>query len=248
MENTSIALTNNTFNPWMGCTKVSPGCANCYAETMMDKIYQRVKWGKGQERQRTSIQKWKEPLKWQKQAVSSGQRIKVFCSSLADVFDSEVPQAWRDDLWQLIEECQNLDWQLLTKRPENVMSMIPANWVEALPSHIWLGTSVETQQYASRVDVLRSIPAKIRFLSCEPLLGPLQLDLSGIDWVIVGGESGHGHRPMQADWVRSIRSQCLEARAAFFFKQWGGKTSKANGKELDGREWCEFPSLEDQAA
>ncbi len=302
MQNSKIEWTDHTFNPWIGCTKVSPGCANCYAETLMDTRYRRVKWGKGNPRSRTSESYWKLPLKWNKEAEEkiedalhdfaedgyvASARPRVFCASLADWLDDEVPVEWLADLLDIIRCTPNLDWLLLTKRPKNWRSRLMAvcdqflgktvtndqwelmkfvaDWVNgAAPHNVWLGTSVEDQERADeRIPHLLGIPAKVRFLSCEPLLGPVDIQSMsfcancfgdaetqhlddgtpwcaecdsempgyildpitdngpGIHWVIAGGESGPGARPMHPDWVRSLRDQCAEAQVAFFFKQWG---------------------------
>jgi protein gp37 len=254
-----------TFNPWIGCTHVSPGCLHCYAETMMDQRYGRVEWGKGKPRMRTSAANWRKPLTWNKKAASEGIRYRVFCSSLADVFDPEVDDTWRRDLCEVIERTPHLDWLLLTKRPEHVNAMIERAtgrysraWLANYPN-VWIGTSVEDQRRADeRIPELLNIPAKVRFLSCEPLLGRVDLggwiDVcpvclgscetaghysaddgigpcdncngtgkaeSGIHWVIAGGESGHGARPMNVAWARSLRDQCSAAGVPFLFKQWG---------------------------
>jgi protein gp37 len=183
-ENSAIEWTDHTFNPWIGCTKVSPGCTNCYAEDMMDHRYHRVTWGKGKPRVRTSPANWKKPLAWDRACAEAGTRARVFCASLADVFDDEVNPGWRDDLFDLIEQCRNLDWLLLTKRPENAMRMLSCMIIDhdlaerfAGPwSHVWIGTTVEDQQRADeRIPQLLAIPARVRFLSCEPLLGPVDL-------------------------------------------------------------------------
>lgn len=350
----NIEWTDYTFNPWIGCTKVSPGCAHCYAETRDQRFAKGIHWGPGAPRQRTSPANWKLPLKWNRTAIcpSCGsicsttpdaalaaaievgcprcnvplRRPRVFCASLADWLDDEVKIEDLADLLKLIHDTPNLDWQLLTKRPENFfvrvlmagMSMMgyvdgqksdrPENFSDAkedtvesvlgwskgetFPANVWIGTTVEDQQRADeRIPQLLAIPAKVRFLSCEPLLGPVDLELdeplisAGPDgkwdanrtrgdelhWVICGGESGPGARPMHPDWARSLRDQCLAAGVPFFFKQWGewapdrslddgplfvgpnnefadspmqrvGK--KDAGRLLDGREWSEFPKVE----
>ena len=240
MENSNIEWTDHTFNPWMGCTKLSQGCANCYAETLMDKRYGKVKWGPQGQRVRTSAANWRKPLAWNKAAGKAGKRARVFCASLADVFEDKADQLeemdkWRAELFQLIQDTENLDWLILTKRPENVMGMVDAPWYYALPN-VWIGTSVENQEQANkRIPELLKIPAAVRFLSMEPLLGAVDLEnlayeAAGpawagynllIDWVIVGGESGPDARPMHPDWARSIRDQCQEAGVPFFFKQCG---------------------------
>lgn len=225
-ENSSIEWTTHTFNPWIGCTKVSPGCRFCYAEHLMDTRMGRAKWGRGNPRQRTGVLNWEKPLKWDKRAEQSGKKEKVFCSSLADVFDSEVEQSWRDDLFELIENTPNLDWLLLTKRPENIVEMIPSEWsLSGIPDHVWLGTSVENEEQAQkRIPILSGYDSSVRFLSCEPLLSRLEfkgLDLSRIHWIIAGGESGSGARPMHPQWLEALRDTCREEGIPFFFKQWG---------------------------
>lgn len=251
-ENSNIEWTTHTFNPWIGCTKVSDGCKFCYAEQMMDKRYGTVNWGRGNPRKRTSAANWKLPLRWNRQASGATERPRVFCASLADVFDSEVPTEWRDDLWDLIAQTPNLDWLLLTKRPENIGNMIP--WADgqmhnswkahvSMWPNVWLGTSVENQKAADeRIPHLLKVPAKVRFLSCEPLLGPVDLSYyfpktpkrecppeqlpyyfahARIHWVIAGGESGPNARPMHPDYARLLRDQCVAAGVNFHFKQWG---------------------------
>lgn len=275
--NSKIEWTHHTFNPWQGCSKVSTGCANCYAETL-SKRWGKDIWGPGVKRIRTSDAYWKKPLSWNREAEAAGERHRVFCASMADVFEQNDAQPeldeWRFELVELIIRTPNLDWLLLTKRPELVMDTLirvtslvnPFDW---LPSNIWIGTSVENQEQADkRIPELLKIPAAVRFLSMEPLLGPVDLrdengsqwagktGLSGgtdyltgevwqystiygggkwnytiddlddyreprIHWVIVGGESGRGARPMHPDWARSLRDQCVDAGIPFFFKQWG---------------------------
>lgn len=245
-ENSNIEWTDHTFNPWIGCAKVSDGCKHCYAETMMDQRYGRVKWGPQGTRQRTSDANWRKPLSWNRKAKANSRRYFVFCASLADVFeDRPEVDPWRVDLFRLIETTPNLDWLLLTKRPENVMGMIARStgrhadaWL-ADNTHAWIGASVENQKTADeRIPHLLHIPASVRFLSMEPLLGPVSLDqvydhtqsapgsvlwpfYHGINWVIVGGESGPSARPMHPEWVRDILDQCVGANIPFFFKQWG---------------------------
>ena len=218
-ENTKIEWTDHTFNPWIGCQKVSPGCDHCYAEAMMDRRYGRVQWGPHGERSRTSDANWRQPLKWARQV--NGRRPRVFCASLADVFDNKVPKEWCDNLWELINETRQLDWMLLTKRPENIRKMLPKDWGSGYP-HVWLGATTENQQhYDHRWRILSDIPAAIRFISYEPALGPLQLHGNPLpDWVICGGESGARQaRMMDPGWARSVLDQCKGTRIAFFMKQ-----------------------------
>nr|WP_267906673.1 phage Gp37/Gp68 family protein [Luteolibacter pohnpeiensis] len=279
-SSTNIAWCDMTFNPWTGCTKVSPGCANCYAEGW-SKRSGIVKWGMGQPRRRTSEANWKLPLKWNREGhlnyeKRNGYRPKVFCASLADWLDHEVPHGWRVDLLNLIAETPYLDWLLLTKRPESwsarlhecaYASPLAAEWINGNPPpNVWVGTTVEDQARADeRIPLLLEIPAKVRFLSCEPLLGPVTLPyidfpqaweiaksapsaqhdplcsyrksgggilcdcdvltkrsgMDGIHWVICGGESGPGARPMHPDWARLLQQQCEEQGVSFLFKQWG---------------------------
>jgi protein gp37 len=250
MENSKIEWTHHTFNPWIGCTKVSPGCANCYAETLMDTRYGRVKWGKGKPRLRTSADNWRKPKQWNKSATVGRQR--VFCASLADWMDDEVPIEWLQDLLWLIDECKNMDWLLLTKRPENIYPRMMAamngnfdrlrTFAQHMP-HVWLGTSAEDQnRWNSRLPLLTSIEASVHFVSAEPLLGPIDMGIFSPDWLIVGGESGLGARPMEAAWVKSLRDQANRRGTAYHFKQWGGVDKKATGRVLDGRTWDEIPA------
>jgi protein gp37 len=247
-----IEWTDSTFNPWVGCTKVArargapSACDFCYAEKWAKRSGQ-VEWG-NHPRRRTTEAYWRNPLAWNNRArlfqTEHGRRQRVFCASLSDVFDNQVDPSWRADLFNLIRACDELDWQLLTKRPQNIRKMLPVDWGDGYPN-VWLGTSIESDRYTFRADWLRRTPAAVRFLSLEPLLGPLpSLDLEGIGWVIVGGESGPGARPVDPDWVRDLRDRSVDAGVPFFFKQWGGRTPKAGGRELDGRTWDEYPSLD----
>lgn len=242
-----------SFNPWWGCMKVSEGCKHCYAESFARR-YGKAEWGPTAQRVRTSDANWRKPLAWNRKAEQEGQRYKVFCASLADVYEDN-PQLieWRFDLWDLIDQTPHLDWLLLTKRPENIRGKTPLGWFRngSWPANLWIGTSVENQEQADkRIPELVSIPAEVRFLSCEPLLGPVDLtpwlgeqewhqvapgvrSRQGplVDWVICGGESGPQARPMHEDWARALRDQCQAAGVAYFFKQWGqyipvGQTDK----------------------
>jgi len=271
-ENTNIEWADHTFNPWQGCTKVSPGCDHCYAEARQDKRLHVVQWGPGQPRKRTKT--WGDPVKWNKAHAEffaeHGRRQRVFCASLADVFDNEVPPQWRVDLFRLIADTPNLDWLLLTKRIGNAAAMIEQAVAGVLSArqptktpiwpwpNVWLGATIVNQEEADRdIPKLLATPARVRFLSMEPLLGPVDVrrflgeqcregsvphwsgdpdrtmacprcggaelvgGCSGVDWVIVGGESGPGARPTHPDWVRSLRDQCKAAGVPFLFKQWG---------------------------
>jgi protein gp37 len=229
-KDSKIEWTHHTFNPWWGCTKVSPGCKHCYAETWARRIG-RLLWGPKAPRRELSDAYWKQPLVWDAEAKRIDRRRRVFCASMADVFeDRRDLDRHRERLWKLIDETPNLDWLLLTKRPHKVLSLTPygANW----PRNVWLGSTAENQRWLDkRMEELTAIPARVLFLSCEPLLGPL--DFSRwifeaqhgkrrlVDWVIAGGESGHHARPANPEWFSSIRDQCLDARIHFHFKQWG---------------------------
>ena len=240
-ETTDISWAHSTFNPWIGCTKVSPGCDHCYAATLMDERYHRVKWGAGEKRSLTKT--WDQPRAWNRKAAASGAPWRVFCASLADVFDNEVSDLWRFDLGQLIVDTPHLTWMLLTKRIGNVRDALGDFGWDHFPGNVWLGSTIVNQDEAKRdIAKLLDAPAKVRFLSCEPLLGPL--DLRGplatglIDWVIVGGESGPGARPMDPAWPLAIRDQCEAAGVAFHFKQWGPRGVEPT---LDGRMHRAFP-------
>lgn len=251
-ENSKIEWTNHTFNPWMGCTPISPGCANCYAQHLMDRRMGKVRWGSGQPRLRTSPAYWRKPKRWN-QGVP-GQR--VFCASLADWLDEEVPIEWLADLLGLIYDTPNLDWLLLTKRPQNWPSRIQAarrtgrcalDWLlrwqrgEA-PTNVWVGVSAENQErWNERLSWLHQIPARLRFVSVEPMLGPIELVGPRPGWIIVGGESGPKARPMNPGWAQSLCDECREAQVPFFFKQWGGIDKAAAGRLLDGRTWDDIP-------
>lgn len=339
-DQTGIQWCDATFNPWVGCEQVSPGCAHCYAETLVTGRMGRAgTWGSNGVRQRTSEANWRKPLRWARLARdgrlpngepnSDGHRPRVFCASLADVFEErDELDDWRRDLFDLIEQTPELDWLLLTKRPEHAREVLRLGgdiyWGDArvLPN-VWLGVSIEDARHTWRADVLRQIPAAVRFISAEPLLGSLYpkgdddahlgredrvgnvlvpgtrdqglldegeatavrlgvadgrerdpgdhhvaalrldldpdlrhrqhrapLDLTGIDWIIAGAESGHGARPMDEQWVREIRDACLtwgsehgtpETRPAFFYKQNAVNGRKIGLPELDGRQWTEFP-------
>lgn len=225
-DKTKIEWADSTFNPWIGCTRVSPACDNCYAAD-----YAR-RFGKGHlwqgEREVTSNNNWEMPLLWQRGAAKfcakHGRKRRVFCASLADVFDNQVPWQWRDDLWSLVRATPDLDWLMLTKRPQNIAGMLPEDWGDDGYRNVWLGTTVEDQERAdSRIPALLRVPARIRFLSCEPLLGPVNIQrwLDEIDWVIAGGESGKNARPSRPEWFADLRDQCSDAGVPFFFKQWG---------------------------
>lgn len=240
-EQTIIAWTDHTFNPWMGCVKVSAGCANCYAERLThDRMGLRL-WGPGSARQVTKTP-WQNVCRWNAAAAKAGVRRRVFCASLCDVFEEHpTADATRPALWDLIRTCTALDWQLLTKRPHRIAEHLPADWGKGGWPHVWLGTSIEDMRVAERADHLRRIPAVVRFVSYEPALGPLDdLDLAGIDWVIYGGESGPRHRPEDKAWARVMHQKCARAGVAFFHKQSAGVRTEM-GIELDGKIVREYP-------
>ena len=229
-DNSKIEWTDATWNPVTGCTKVSPGCDHCYAEALMDTRWGKVEWGPHGERKRTSDANWKLPLRWARAA--NGTRPRVFCASLADWLDNQVPRSWRTDLWGLIEATPELDWLLLTKRIENYAKLVPWH-ADKIPSNVWLGITAEDQKhYDQRWAVLRQIPATVHFISYEPAIGELY-DITGDviaeggkripDWIICGGESGHGARMMQPEWARAVREACRLQGAKFFMKQMTGK-------------------------
>lgn len=235
-ENSGIEWTTHTFNPWIGCTKVSAACDFCYAEAW-DNRFGGERWGPHAQRTRTKT--WGNPVKWNRQAAESGVRPRVFCASLADVFDNHrsIPDAWRRELWALIRQTPNLDWLLLTKRPQNIERFLPDDWGNGY-QNVWLGATVEDQkEYDRRVRHLTAVPAVVHFLSMEPLQGPVDLrGADGLEWVIVGGESGNHYREAKADWFRSLRDQCASAGVPFLFKQWSGRNQKeikAMGRALD---------------
>lgn len=263
-ENTKIEWCDHTFNPWEGCQKAGPGCDNCYAETRNARFAggTAINWGPGAPRRRTSASNWELPKRWNAQAdafmTQHGRRQRVFCASLADVFDNAVDPQWRADLFALIASTPNLDWLLLTKRIGNVQGMLAElahgsdpdlSLLDMMPlPNVWIGATIVNQTEADRdIPKLLAVPARVRFLSMEPLLGPVTLrevhsDMCEIDaltgdhgvlrplrgrseakvhWVICGGESGPGARPMHPDWARSLRDQCEAAGVPFLFKQWG---------------------------
>ena len=221
-ERTGIAWTDHTFNPWIGCQKVSPGCEICYAEALTNR-HGWTQWGPEGERVRTGADNWKKPLAWNRAAEREGKPHLVFCASLADVFDNQAPEGAREELWDLIRETPGLIWQLLTKRPQNMAEMLPPEWPEGF-GHVWLGMTAENQEeYDRRWPILAETPAVLRFVSYEPALGPLTLLGHGArpGWLIWGGESGPGCRPMEPGWARAIRDECRELAVPVFAKQWG---------------------------
>lgn len=257
-EHSKISWTDHTFNCWMGCTEVSPACDHCYARTLRIRTGHPEEWAGT--RTRTSAGYWRNPLKWNRAAEAAGRRALVFCASLADVFeDHPHVDGWRSDLFDLITDTPWLIWQLLTKRPQNVLGMVPAHWLAPLawPANVWIGTTVEDQQRADeRLPHLVRVPAPVRFLSVEPMLshvdlnhwlvdctdtsrhGPCSPSGAGslIQWVICGGESGPGHRAIDPAWANDLRYQCNAAGVPFWFKQGSGAHpgSRIGDRKLDG--------------
>jgi protein gp37 len=251
-----IEWTDSTWNPVTGCTKVSHGCDNCYAfalaQRRLQDIYKRrppVKPTAANIEDPFAVRLWEnrlnEPLKWRTPR-------RVFVNSMSDLFHADIPESFVRDIFKTMLEADHHVYQVLTKRPSRAARFVERNRDlfrrGIVPEHIWIGTSVENDTVSFRVDHLRTVRCRVRFLSCEPLLGPLGLSLRRIHWVIVGGESGRGYRPINLDWVRAIRDQCVARGVAFFFKQVGGYTPKAGGRVLDGRTWDEFPSLQARAS
>jgi protein gp37 len=229
-ENSKIEWTTHTFNPWIGCTQVSPACDRCYAMVMMDHRYGKVRWGAGEDRVRTSPANWALPKKWNRKAETAGDRPFVFCASLADVFDNEVDERWRADLFDLIEATPHLTWLLLTKRIGNVRKMTnPLAGHRMLPRNAAVGATLENQDVYDRDrmklrEVAELCEPAFTFASIEPMLGPVVLDNNAPDWIICGGESGHGARYMDPQWARSLRDGSQRLNRAFFMKQMTGKT------------------------
>ena len=220
----SIEWTDHTFNPWWGCTKVSSACDNCYAEAWARRLGFEI-WDHGKPRRFLSESYWEQPQRWNKEAALRNVRRRVFCASMADVFEwGKRLSAWRDKLWRLIDETPNLDWLLLTKRPHLVRRLSP--WNDEWPGNVWLGTTAENQRMLSkRLPYLLENPSRVRFLSCEPLLNAVDLTdaLAGdaVQWVIAGGESGVNARPSDPRWIYTIRDDCKTFNVPFHFKQWG---------------------------
>ncbi len=244
--NSKIEWTTHTFNPWWGCTKVSEACKHCYAEAWAKRVGQDV-WGPKPQRRTMSENHWKQPLKWNRDAEGSPERPRVFCASMADVFeDREELIPHRQRLFDLIEETPNLDWLLLTKRPQNVSRL--ARWDSEWPYNVWLGTTVELQTRAEELlPYLEAVPAKVRFISAEPLLGPLSIEHwleTTIDWVITGGESGPRARPASPQWFTGLHAQCMRHETAFHFKQWGD-WAPGDGVNLPAKKRIRQQTVED---
>jgi len=234
--NSSIEWTDATWNPVTGCTQVSPGCDHCYAMAFAERFrgvpdhpYE----------QGFDLRLWPErlalPLQWKKPR-------RIFVNSMSDLFHADVPDEFIRGVFDTMVRADQHIYQVLTKRPQRLARMgATLPW----PRHVWVGVSIESNEFAWRADFLRRVPAAVRFISAEPLIGPIdRLKLDGIHWVITGGESGLGHRPCDPEWVREVRDHCLLEHVAYFHKQWGGRTSKMGGRELDGRTWDDMPVIE----
>ena len=232
-DRTAIEWTDATWNPVTGCTKISPGCKHCYAERLALRL-RAMGVPRYHDGFRVTLHpdQLAQPLRWR-------QPRRVFVNSMSDLFHEAVPDEFIHRVFEVMEQSPQHIFQILTKRAERLAELAPQlNW----PSNVWQGVSVENQDYVWRIELLRQVHVSVRFLSVEPLLGPIShLALEGISWVIVGGESGPHHRPIDPAWVRDIRDQCRKARVPFFFKQWGGRTPKAGGRRLDGRLWDQMP-------
>ena len=249
MSKTAIEWTEVTWNPVTGCDRVTAGCDNCYALTLSKRLkamgaekYQ----NDGDPRTSgpgfgvtTHPASLSQPYRWRKP-------VTVFVNSMSDLFHAKVPLSFVQDVFDVMADTPQHTYQVLTKRSKRLRRVSDKLvW----PNNVWMGVSVEEPKVYSRIDDLREVPAAVRFLSCEPLIAALpELNLAGIDWVIAGGESGHNHRPMDPDWVTSIRDQCAEVQVPFFFKQWGGRTPKQGGRALDGRTWDGMPSPKNRQA
>jgi protein gp37 len=274
----AIEWTDATWNPTTGCDKVSPGCDNCYAMTLAKRLKAMGSPPYQEDGDpRTSgpgflAHEWPNALGW---PLHKTKPLRIFVNSMSDLFHKNITDGYIARVFAVMAASPQHEFQVLTKRPGRMRSLLssprwpeliteadewPAAFVDGLPlglgidperplDNVWLGVSVESADQLFRIDALRRTPAAVRFLSLEPLLGPLNgLDLNGIDWVIVGGESGPGARPMAVDWARSLRDQCVAAGVPFLFKQWGGRTPKAGGRELDGRTWDEYPTAADPSS
>jgi protein gp37 len=244
-KDSGIEWTHHTFNPWWGCVKLSPACAHCYAETWARRFGSEL-WGGDAPRRFFGEHHWREPIRWNADAEKSGARARVFCASMADIFEPRSDlDPWRDKLWGLIDRTPYLDWLLLTKRPGHIKHVYP--WARSPRTNVWLGTTAENQRWAERrIDRLVAVDAHIRFLSCEPLLAAVDLQRwfakEQINWVIAGGESGAEARPTHPNWVRSLRDQCQRYDIPFHFKQWGHWSPEAQGEHA-----TKIIELEDEA-
>lgn len=252
-DSTAIEWTDATWNPMTGCTRVSAGCDRCYAECLAHRLLAATYLARKPVidtpencQDPFAVRIWPErlslPERWKTPR-------RVFVNSMSDLFHKDIPEDFTRDCFRVMRRVRHHVYQILTKRPARAARFVARNadlFPKGLPGHIWIGTSVENQDTAHRIRHLLVVPAMVRFLSCEPLIGPVELapfvnSPEKLHWVIVGGESGIGARPMHPDWARQLRDTCLSNQVPFFFKQWGGRTPKAGGRELDGRTWDEYP-------
>ncbi len=241
MENSNINWTDHTWNPWSGCRHVSAECDHCYADFF---VTNRMGGDFGEVRRTKTT--WKDPLKWNRKAAQLAseidRRVRVFCASLTDFFIQDADE-WRDEAWEVIRQCHNLDWLILTKRPQLIPRRLPLDWGDGWP-HVWLGTTCGVRSSYSRLDALRSIPAKVRFISAEPLLESLaDINLDGFHWLIAGGESGPGFRPMREEWAVELRDICARDNVGFHFKQHSA-FRPGQGTELCGKVHHEPPLVQ----
>lgn len=250
-EETKISWAHDTFNPWWGCVEVSPACDHCYARTLSNRWKFDV-WGKDAPRRFFGDKHWNDPIRWNEKAEKAGERRRVFCASMSDIFeDRRDLDPWREKVWDVIEKTPWLDWMLLTKRPEAISRLIRPAWKTAPRKNVWLGTTTENQRRADeRIPLLFETPASVYWISAEPLLGPIDFGKfwksestpHGIDWVIVGGESGIGARRMDPAWARDVLAQCRNAGASYHFKQKGEILAKELGcKDKAGKDPSEWP-------
>jgi protein gp37 len=238
-DKSAIEWTESTWNPVTGCSKVSPGCAHCYAETFAER------WrgipGHAYE-QGFDFRLWparlEQPFRWRRSRM-------IFVNSMSDLFHEDMPEDFLRAVFDVMVSAEHHTFQILTKRHERLAALAPSlPW----PANVWMGVSIENRRFVKRADYLRLVPAAVRFISAEPLLGPLEgLDLSGIDWLIAGGESGPRHRPVRTQWLQALRDRCEAEEVAYFFKQWGGARSKTGGRLLDGRTWDQMPTPQPRA-
>lgn len=232
-DSTVIAWTQHTWNPWRGCDKITPGCAHCYMFTAQERFGTDPSVV-------TRTKTWGEPIRWERAAAAANKREMVFTCSWSDWFHKDADK-WRDEAWGIVKKCPHLHFQILTKRDERIAEHLPPDWGEGYPN-VWLGVSIENDRHVYRADTLRKIPAAVRFISAEPLLGPLpSLNLTGIDWLIVGGESGNIHRDMDHAWARDLRDRCKALGIPFFFKQ-SSDFYTERGIHLDGKVIREYPT------
>jgi protein gp37 len=244
-DKTAIEWTEATWNPVTGCSKISPGCTHCYAEAVSLRFRtSTLPWTRANEAANVRVhpERLLQPMKWREPRL-------VFVNSMSDLFHERIPVSFVDAIVEVMEKAKHHTFQILTKRPERARDLFASGVVRRLSDNIWLGVSIENSRFNKRSEILQEIPAAVRFISAEPLLGSLidpgikgdRLALKGIDWVIVGGESGFGARPMKLTWARELRDACRAERIAFFFKQWGGRTAKSGGRTLDDQIYDEMP-------